>query len=84
MALRGIEYGRTGAPWTDHRVRGRLLVSPAQRIDISPAVLQKSQMDRYRFDDLIEYALTRQGRENLALISLAVGCVAGIVLIGRS
>lgn len=41
-------------------------------------------MDHYRFDDLIEYALTRQGRENLALISLAVGCVAGIVLIGRS
>jgi hypothetical protein len=41
-------------------------------------------MDRYRFDDFIEYALSRQGRESLALVTIAVGCVAGIVLLGRS
>jgi hypothetical protein len=40
-------------------------------------------MGGYRGDDFIEYVLSRRGRENLALITLAVGCVAGIVLIGR-
>ncbi len=40
-------------------------------------------MDRYRFDDFIEYALSRQGRENLTLVALAAGCVAGIFAIGR-
>jgi len=40
-------------------------------------------MIRYRMDDLIEYALTKRGRENTALTLLAVGCVAGIVAIGR-
>jgi hypothetical protein len=40
-------------------------------------------MSRYRFDDLIEYTLTKRGRENVALAVLAAGCVAGIVVIGR-
>jgi hypothetical protein len=40
-------------------------------------------MDRYRFDDLIEYALSKRGRENLTLMLLAAGCVAGIVVIER-
>ena len=40
-------------------------------------------MDRYRLDDLVEYALTKRGRENVALTLLAVGCLAGIVTIGR-
>jgi hypothetical protein len=40
-------------------------------------------MDRYRLDDLIEYTLTKRGRENMALALLAVGCVAGILTIGR-
>jgi hypothetical protein len=40
-------------------------------------------MDRYRFDDFIEYALTKRGKENLTLMLLAAGCVAGIVVIER-
>lgn len=40
-------------------------------------------MVRYRLDDFIEYALTKQGRENVALALLAAGCVMGVVLIGR-
>jgi hypothetical protein len=38
---------------------------------------------RYRFDDLIEYTLSKRGRENVALSVLAASCVAGIVAIGR-
>lgn len=40
-------------------------------------------MDRYRVDNFIEYALSKRGRENLALMCLAAGCVAGIVVLGR-
>jgi hypothetical protein len=40
-------------------------------------------MDRYLVDDFIEYAMSRRGRENLSLALLAVGCVAGIVVISR-
>lgn len=40
-------------------------------------------MDRYRVDDFIEYALSKRGRENLTLLLLAAGCVAGIVVIDR-
>ena len=40
-------------------------------------------MNRYRFDDLIEYTLSKRGRENVALAALAASCVAGIVVIGR-
>jgi hypothetical protein len=40
-------------------------------------------MNRYRLDDLIEYTLSKRGRENLALTFLVAGCVAGIVVIGR-
>jgi hypothetical protein len=40
-------------------------------------------MNRYRLDDLIEYTLTKRGRENLALAMLAASCIAGIVTIGR-
>lgn len=36
----------------------------------------------HRGDDFAEWALSRRGRENLALLGLAVVCVAGIVLIG--
>ena len=40
-------------------------------------------MSHYRLDDLIEYALSKRGRENVALTVLAASCVAGIVVIGR-
>ena len=40
-------------------------------------------MTRYRLDDIVEYTLTKRGRENVALTLLAAGCVAGIVVIGR-
>jgi hypothetical protein len=40
-------------------------------------------MIRKRFDPFIDYALTKQGRENLALALIAGGCIAGIVTIGR-
>ncbi len=40
-------------------------------------------MIRYRFDDFIEYARTKRGRENMALTVIAAGCIAGIVVIGR-
>ena len=40
-------------------------------------------MPRYRLDDLIEYALTKRGRENVSLALIAAGCIAGIVAIGR-
>ena len=40
-------------------------------------------MDHYRVDDLIEYALSKQGKENLALMFLAAGCIAGIAVIHR-
>jgi hypothetical protein len=40
-------------------------------------------MNRYRLDDLIEYTLSKRGRENVALAVLAAGCVAGIVVLGR-
>ena len=40
-------------------------------------------MNRYRLDDFLEYALSKRGRENVALAALAASCVAGIVVIGR-
>jgi hypothetical protein len=40
-------------------------------------------MNRYRLDDLIEYTLSKRGRENVALAALAASCVVGIVVIGR-
>ena len=40
-------------------------------------------MDRYLVDDFIEYAMSKRGRENLSLMLLAAGCVAGIVVINR-
>ena len=40
-------------------------------------------MDHYRVDDIIEYALSKQGKENLALMFLAAGCIAGIAVIHR-
>jgi hypothetical protein len=40
-------------------------------------------MNRYRFDDFIEYTLSKRGRENLTLMLLAAGCVAGIVVLER-
>jgi hypothetical protein len=40
-------------------------------------------MTDHRLDDFIEYALSKRGRENLALTALTAGCVAGIVVIGR-
>jgi hypothetical protein len=39
--------------------------------------------NRYRLDDLIEYSLSKRGRENVALSLLAASCVAGIFVIGR-
>jgi hypothetical protein len=43
----------------------------------------KDMRNRYRVDDLIEYTLSKRGRENMALAFLAASCVAGIVVIGR-
>lgn len=40
-------------------------------------------MIRYHFDNFIEYARTKRGRENMALTMIAAGCIAGIVVIGR-
>lgn len=40
-------------------------------------------MDRYRFDDMLEYTLSRQGRENVVLALIAVGSIAGIVAVER-
>ncbi|HYJ20458.1 MAG TPA: hypothetical protein VEW07_00390 [Solirubrobacterales bacterium] len=40
-------------------------------------------MDRYRFDDILEYTLSKQGRENVVLALIAFGSVAGILAIGR-
>ncbi|HEY5052102.1 MAG TPA: hypothetical protein VII45_01690 [Solirubrobacterales bacterium] len=40
-------------------------------------------MNAYRLDDIIEYAMTRRGRENVALILIAAGSVAGIVATTR-
>jgi hypothetical protein len=37
---------------------------------------------RHRGDDLAEWALSKRGRENLALVVLAAACITGIVLIG--
>jgi hypothetical protein len=42
-----------------------------------------NDMNRYRVDDFIEYALSKRGRENLSLMLLAAGCIAGIVVIER-
>jgi hypothetical protein len=39
--------------------------------------------NRYRLDDLVEYTISKRGRENLALTVLAASCVAGILVIGR-
>ena len=40
-------------------------------------------MGRYRFEDFIEYARTKRGRENMALALIAAGSVVGIIAIGR-
>jgi hypothetical protein len=42
-----------------------------------------SGMDRYRFDDMLEYTLSKQGRENVVLALIAAGSIAGILAIGR-
>jgi hypothetical protein len=41
-------------------------------------------MPHHRLDELIEYALTKQGRENVSLAVIAAACIAGIVAIGLS
>jgi hypothetical protein len=38
---------------------------------------------RHRLDDFLEYGLTKQGRENVALAVLATSCLAGIFLLNR-
>jgi hypothetical protein len=40
-------------------------------------------MPVHRFEDLIEYASTRRGRENVTLTLIAASCLMGIVAIGR-
>ena len=40
-------------------------------------------MDRYLVDDVIEYAMSKRGKENLSLALLAAGCIAGIAVIHR-
>jgi hypothetical protein len=40
-------------------------------------------MTRYRLDDLLEYALTKGRRENVALALIAASSIAGIIIIGR-
>lgn len=38
---------------------------------------------RYLMDDIFEWALSKRGRENIALSCLALGSIAGIYLVGR-
>jgi hypothetical protein len=40
-------------------------------------------MNRYLLDDIIGYARSRRGRENVALVLIAAGSVAGIVATRR-
>jgi hypothetical protein len=40
-------------------------------------------MNRNRLDDLVDYARSKRGRENISLMVLAAGCIAGIVVIER-
>jgi hypothetical protein len=46
-------------------------------------VFIKTEMSRYRLDELIEYSRTKRGRENVALTLLAASCVAGVFVINR-
>jgi hypothetical protein len=46
-------------------------------------VFIKTEMNRYRLDELIEYSRTKRGRENVALTLLAASCVAGVFVINR-
>ena len=43
----------------------------------------KRHMTRYALDDILEYALTRRGRENVTLALIAAGSLAGIIAIRR-
>jgi hypothetical protein len=40
-------------------------------------------MNRYRLDDMLEYTLSKRGRENVALTLIAFGSIAGVFAIGR-
>lgn len=40
-------------------------------------------MDRFRFDDMLEYTLSKQGRENVVLALIAAGSIAGIFAVER-
>jgi hypothetical protein len=40
-------------------------------------------MNGNRFEQVVAYAQTKRGRENMGLTLLAAGCVAGIVVIGK-
>jgi hypothetical protein len=40
-------------------------------------------MTRYALDDILEYALTRRGRENVTLALIAAASLAGIIAIGH-
>jgi hypothetical protein len=47
------------------------------------AKLTPSEPHRYLMDDIFEWALSKRGRENIALSALALGSIAGIYLVGR-
>jgi hypothetical protein len=48
-----------------------------------PFLPQPSEPHRFLADDFLEWAISKRGRENLALVALTVACVAGIVIVGR-
>jgi hypothetical protein len=69
-----------------HRAKSPLapgLRAPLPRTEWIRCLACYKGMNRYRVDDLVEYALSKRGRENLSLMFLAAGCIAGIVVIER-
>ena len=61
----------------------RLPFLNAQRVHTGTVPPELSSHRKNRVDDALEWALSREGRENIGLAVLALGSVAAIVLIGR-
>jgi hypothetical protein len=48
------------------------------------AKLQPSEPHRYLADDFAEWAMSKQGREDIALFLLAAGCIGLIIALGKA